>query len=360
MRGRRLICNFQVRLARRRIVRVESLQCIAVGVLLTAAFVARAAAKGPQTADTIEAHVAAAKAAAGQDYVGVFNTLCPAPAPPAAPRSAAQAPPPGPPPRSQWHAEPVKVFDNLYFLGQTEYSVWAITTSRGIILVDTIWDYSIEDEVAGGLTKLGLDPRQIKYAIISHGHIDHAGGAAFLQEKYNTRIIVSAADWDLLAKDSGSWPKPQRDMVATDGERLTLGDTTLILYLTPGHTLGTISTLIPVKDHGVPHMVLDSGGTAFNWLANRRGYITPERPDTFWFNTYISSVERIRDVAAQAGADVIVSNHTIFDGSKTKLPAVLARKAGDPNPYVVGKDSVRRYLTVEDECAKAGLLRVKQ
>ena len=60
---------------------------------------------------------------------------------------AAAAAPPGRviPPREQWHAEPVKVFDNLYFVGQTEYSAWAVTTSDGIILIDTIFDYSVED-----------------------------------------------------------------------------------------------------------------------------------------------------------------------------------------------------------------------
>ena len=35
----------------------------------------------------------------------------------------------------------MKVFDNLYFLGQTEYSVWAVTTSAGVILIDAIFDY---------------------------------------------------------------------------------------------------------------------------------------------------------------------------------------------------------------------------
>jgi metallo-beta-lactamase class B len=54
----------------------------------------------------------------------------------------------------------VKVFDNLYFVGQTEYSAWAVTTSEGIIVIDTIWDYSVEDEIVGGLTKLGFDPRK--------------------------------------------------------------------------------------------------------------------------------------------------------------------------------------------------------
>jgi metallo-beta-lactamase class B len=284
--------------------------------------------------------------------MGIFNSVC---TPPTDARPAAQ----GPPVRSEWHAEPAKVFDNLYFVGQTEYSAWAVTTSRGIILVDALWDYSVEDEVAGGLKKLGLDPANIKYVLLSHGHIDHAGGARFLQDRFGAHVIASAADWDLMDRDKGSWPKPKRDMVATDGQKLTLGDTTLTLYLTPGHTLGTISTLIPVKDGGKPHMVAEWGGTAFNWLRSPGLYITPEKPNTFWFEAYSSSAERFRDIAAAAGADVLISNHTVYDGSEAKLAALAKRKPGDPNPYVVGSDSVRRYLTVADECAKAGLLRIQ-
>ena len=52
---------------------------------------------------------------------------------------------------------------------------------------------------------------------------------------------------------------------------------------------------------------------------------------------------------------MLISNHTIFDGSKTKMPALAQRKPGEPNPYVIGKDAVQRYLTVVDECAQAGL-----
>jgi metallo-beta-lactamase class B len=306
--------------------------------------------------DTVQSHVAAAKAAAGQDHLGLFDSLCAEPAPPASSRS---TPPQGSPQRSTWHAEPVKVFDNLYFVGQTEYSAWAVTTSDGIILIDTIWDYSVEDEVVGGLTKLGLDPKKIKYAIVSHGHIDHAGGASYLQDHFGTHVILSAADWDLLPRDSRPWPRPKHDMVATDGQKLTLGDTTLTLYLTPGHTLGTISTLIPVKDGGKPHLVAEWGGTMFNWVQNRAGYITPERPDEFWFKTYITSAERFRGIVADAGADAIISNHTIYDGSKAKLLAAKERKPGERNPYLIGNEGVQRYLTVADECAKAGLLRVE-
>ena len=242
----------------------------------------------------------------------------------------------------------MKVFDNLYYLGMTEYSVWGITTSEGIILLDAIYDYSIEDEVTGGLKTLGLDPTSIKYVIVSHGHLDHAGGAKYLQETYGAKLIMSAADYDLLDQQNPSW-KPKRDIVATDGMKLTLGDTTLTLYLTPGHTLGTISTIIPLRDGARRHTAAAWGGTRFNFGRNQDQLAM-----------YAKSAARFRDVAGAAGADVLLSNHTEFDGSKTKLPAALARKPGAPNPFVVGSDTVKRYLTVANECAQAAVAGVSQ
>ena len=186
-----------------------------------------------------------------------------------------------------------KVFDNLYFVGENEYSAWAVTTSAGIILIDAIFDYSVEDEVVDGLKKLGLDPATIKYVIVSHGHRDHVGGARLLQERFGARVMHVGRGLGSARNTAGSWPKPTRDMVATDGQRLTLGDTTVTMYLTPGHTLGTISTLIPVKDGGTAHTAAAWGGTAFNWTTNRAAYITPERPDRFWFETYIASARAL-------------------------------------------------------------------
>jgi len=300
-------------------------------------------------------HVDTARAAAGADHMGLFTPLCdgalalakaPTPRAGGPGRGAGQgrqggAPPP--PARETWHAEPQKVFDNMYFVGMTEYSAWAITTSQGIILLDSIYDYSVEDEVVGGLKKLGLNPADIKYVIVSHGHLDHAGGAKYLQETYGAKLVMSAADYDLLDQQNPPW-KPKREMVATDGMKLTLGDTTLTLYLTPGHTEGTISTLIPLRDGNRKHVAAAWGGTMFNF--------GPIRPRLM---AYTQSAERFRDIVTKAGADVILSNHTVYDGSKMKLPAMLTRKPGEKHPYVVGNDVVRRYLTVANECGQAAL-----
>jgi metallo-beta-lactamase class B len=301
----------------------------------------------------IQKHIDAARAAAGADHLGVFQPVCDgalALANPPSPRGGGPGrgrqagPPPPAPPRESWYAEPAKVFDNLYYVGMTEYSAWAITTSQGIILLDAIFDYSIEAEVDEGLRKLGLNPADIKYVIVSHGHVDHAGGAKHLQEKYGARLVMSAADYDLLDQQNPTW-KPKRDMVATDGQKLTLGDTTLTLYLTPGHTEGTISTLIPVRDGGRPHLAAAWGGTLFNF--------GPIRPRLV---AYARSAERFRDIVTQAGADIILSNHTQYDGTRAKLAGLKTRKPADRHPYVVGNDVVRRYLTVVNECAQAAAI----
>jgi metallo-beta-lactamase class B len=110
-----------------------------------------------------------------------------------------------------------------------------------------------------------------------------------------------------------------------------------------------------VKDGGKPHLAVEVGGTAFNWL--RGGAEYRGKPNSFWFETYSNSARRLKEIVEKARADVLLSNHTIYDGSKVKLPALLKRKDGDQHPYVVGPESIKRYLTVADECARAGLLR---
>jgi len=325
---------------------------VGIGTAMALALVLSGAARAQAPLrPLVEQHIAAARAAAGAEHAGLFDAVCgttrtvisqaASPQPVGAGRGGGT--PPVAPPRETWHAEPVKVFDNLYFVGQTEYSAWAITTSQGIILLDAIYDYSVEDEVVGGLKKLGLDPAQIKYVVVSHGHGDHAAGAKLLQDRFGSRLVMSAADYDLMDQQNPPW-KPKRDIVATDGYKLTLGDTTMTLYITPGHTEGTISSIFPVRDGGAPHVAAAWGGTLFNFGPNRARLAS-----------YAISAERFRRLAADATADVILSNHTIYDGSKTKLPAVQARTAGQRHPYVVGPDVVARYLTTVGECAQAAV-----
>jgi metallo-beta-lactamase class B len=305
-----------------------------------------------QVTGTVQSHLAAAKQAAGSDFTALYNRICAeyekplTPPPPAGQaRGGGGGRQAGPPPASQWHAEPAKVFDNLYFVGMTEYSAWALTTSQGIIVIDTIYDYSVEDEVVNGLKKLGLNPADIKYALVSHAHTDHIGGAKYLQDHFGTRVVMSKEDWDVSDRTIPERIRPKREVEAKDGDTLTLGDTTIKMYLTPGHTPGTISSIFQVKDRGTTHTVATWGGTAFNFAP---------KPENFL--PYIRSAERYRGLVQRSGADIVLSNHTAYDSTNAKIAALRTRTPNERHPYVIGNAAILRYLTTAEECAKAGFL----
>ena len=106
--------------------------------------------------------------------------------------------------------EPVRLFDNLYAVGNSEAVVHAITTPDGIILIDSGYADRVETVVIPGLTKLGLDPAKVKFILLGHGHADHFGGARYFQEKFGTKVGAAAADWDLSIRPAHPPPRQQQ------------------------------------------------------------------------------------------------------------------------------------------------------
>ena len=92
---------------------------------------------------------------------------------------------------------PTRLFDNVYAIGRTGTVVYAITTSAGIVLIDAGYADQLETVLLPGLKAVGLDPNNVKYILLGHGHGDHFGGAAYFQDK-GARVVLSAADWDLM------------------------------------------------------------------------------------------------------------------------------------------------------------------
>lgn len=294
------------------------------------------------------AHIAAAKKAAGYDNAVLFDHTCSRLLVGAALPYGRIPPPPNDRDPKNFHTEPVKVFDNLYYVGEKMQhggspSAWALVTPEGIILIDTMFENSMHDEILGGFTKLNLDPADIKYILISHNHQDHTGGLSYLQSTYHPKVIMGGPDWDAALRPNargGAAAPPIRDISASDGQKVTLGGVTITLYVTPGHTAGTVSMLIPVMDKGVPHLAALWGGTGMQFSAA----------------DYSAQAARFRTIAAKAGADVVLSTHSQLDGSDMKLPLILKRRPGDPNPYVVGTDVVQGYMSVAHECGAAAVL----
>jgi metallo-beta-lactamase class B len=316
-----------------------------------AAVVVFAACAPPDPAEEVLELVESARATAGADHQFVFGELCEGPIEAVgAPPVIGAVPPSLPntdPAIGDWYTDPVRVFDDLFYLGQTRFGVWGLRTSEGIILVDAIFDYSVEAEVIGGLERLGIDPGEIRYVIISHAHGDHVGGAAFLQE-YGARVIMGEADWELYESSDAEYATATRDIVATDGYEIRLGDHVVTTHLTPGHTHGTISTVMrEVHDGDEAHVAAVWGGTLFNFRDS------PDDPRQQRLVDYAESARRFREITTEAGVDILLSNHPPYDGSTVKIPMLAGRGAADPHPYVIGQDAVSRYLTVAEQCAVA-------
>jgi metallo-beta-lactamase class B len=245
--------------------------------------------------------------------------------------------------------DPAPIFDNLYFVGTGTVTSWAIKTSAGIILFDTL-DNSAEANqyIVQGFKKLGLDLMSIKYIVLTHAHGDHYGGAKLLQEEIpGVRVLMGAADWDGMANGTvsggGTPPPPKRDMSITDGQKLALGDETVTLYLTPGHTPGTVSAIIPVTDHGKPMKVALWGGMPFS---------TKESEAAF-----LASIKRFRQIMAAENVVGRLSNHALWDNSVMKLYLRNNNQNG-PSPYIETQADMARYAQIQDLCLQAQHIRL--
>jgi metallo-beta-lactamase class B len=243
--------------------------------------------------------------------------------------------------------EPARVFDQLYFVGQNAVSAWALTTSEGIVLFDTLNSpEEVKSIIEPGLRKFGLDPKNIRYVVITHAHGDHYAGAQYLHDTYGSRLLASDIDWAEMARQSrgegnlpASWAKlvPQRDMSIADGQTMKIGDTELHFYVTPGHTPGTVSTVFSVTDNGRKHVVGFFGGMG-----------TPSSAEDK--HKLMASATRFETIAGRAGVDTLIANHPTQDQLIPKIEELRLRHAGDPNPFVIGPDRFRRFLEIQREC----------
>lgn len=246
--------------------------------------------------------------------------------------------------------EPTAVLDNLYYIGSAWVSAWALSTTEGIILIDAL---NNDDEaralIDGGMKKIGLDPGEIKYVIITHAHGDHYGGVNYLKRKYDPSIIASNTDWMQLegqleynSKYWGAAPEfnAEKDLKASDGDVISLGDESLEIHVTAGHTLGTISPVFSARYNNEAHKILLWGGTAFNF-----------GKDIERLQSYIDATTRMVDLAKQQKIDVMISNHPGYDDTLSKMDKL--KHNATENPFIIGNDAVVRSLLIMNNCARA-------
>ncbi len=286
----------------------------------------------------IQTHIENAKRIAGTQWAEAANYFCAESSMPNRPTDPAIA--------------PTRLFDNLSIVGSVGTAVYILQTTQGLILIDAGYPEQIDSVLLPGLKALGLDPSQVRYVIVTHGHSDHFGAARYLQETYGTKVFLSKADWDLLdappAQGKGApAPQPKRDQVVADLQPITLGDTSIVPVLIPGHTPGALALIFPVFDQGRKYMAGLFGGTVLS-----AGFVSADG-----LRDYIKSVQRYARIAAENHVTVEVQNHPLMDGFAARLELLKQRGAGQPHPFVITEDAYAAFLNVMSECAQAQLLR---
>ena len=253
---------------------------------------------------------------------------------------------------------PFQIFDNVWYVGPGYVSCYLIKTSAGLILVDASEEPAMVMHVADSIQKAGFNLRDIKHIIISHGHIDHWGGIDRMREMTGADVWATEEDWQLIeqtasrpGRNGGPPPRaPKRDKIVMDGATMTLGDTTLKLYKTPGHTPGVTSFEFTVFDHGTPHKAYYSGG-----LGGRDG--------VRGFEQALASVQRVKQIQ---GIEVYFANHGWNPGTDYPNGSIFERaeklknrKPGEPNPFV-DPASWQENLRRTEERVRKGLEEERQ
>jgi metallo-beta-lactamase class B len=243
---------------------------------------------------------------------------------------------------------PVKLFDNLYAIpgaySQSSGVIYLITTSAGILQIDTGAKKDVETVYLPGMKKLGLDPADVKTIIIAHGHADHFGGAPYMQEHFHPQIYMSGPDWDYMqlvpAPGQQTTAPPKVDQFVVDGQPIVLGDEKVTPILIPGHTPGSLGLIFPVKEGARTHMVGIVGG----------GMLPQGTPDQM--RVFLHSLTQFEEWTKKMKVDVELQNHPIMDGFADRLAALRARKPGDPNPFVVGLENYSKFVEVMHTCVQ--------
>lgn len=317
------------------------------GPLAAAALLAQAP-PAPARPDTpaVTRHVEAARRAAGSEWTAAVDFICKV--------NPDRANRPDDP-----EIAPVKIFDNVYAIGRTGTVVYAITTADGIVLIDSGYADQVDTVLLPGMKRLGLDPADVKYVLLGHGHGDHFGGAPYFQQR-GARVVSSQADWALMetppapARGGGAPaaapPRPPtRDVVAVEGQAITVGGTAFTPVLIPGHTPGALGYVFPVRDGGATHMAGLFGGSI----------LIPGRIPDAGLEQYIASVQHFGEFTRKMNVTVELQNHPLYDGMEARLARLRERKPGQPHPFVVGQPAYQRFLTVMTECTRAQMERRK-
>ena len=221
-----------------------------------------------------------------------------------------------------------QVMDNLYFVGTAGLGTFLITTPEGHILINRDFERTIP-LIEQNMEGLGFDLADIRIILGSHAHGDHQAADVFLRERTGAQIMIMEEDvagWQRMNRGAGEIPI---DRVLHDGEKVTLGGTTLVAHRTPGHTRGCTSWGMEVEESGETYnaLIVCSFGVNPNYILVDILVDNPNYPEIA--DDYRTTFAKARAMPV----DVFVASHGSFYGLSAEYEMLQRREEGD-NPFV--------------------------
>jgi metallo-beta-lactamase class B len=217
---------------------------------------------------------------------------------------------------------PHRVIGNIYYVGTKSLSSYLIVTPRGHILINSTYERNVP-VIQQSVEQLGFKFSDIKILLGSHAHGDHQEGDAMVKQLTGAEVMALAEDVPALQNiKPGGKPHPI-DRILHDGESVTLGDTTLVAHLTPGHTRGCTTWTMKVQDGGGTFDVVIIGSLGVNpgfRLVNNAD--VPGIADEF---------ERAFRVMKSLPCDVPLASHPAMYNLAAKFPKI---GSGGANPFI--------------------------
>jgi metallo-beta-lactamase class B len=168
--------------------------------------------------------------------------------------------------------EPFRVIGNIYYVGSNDLACFLITTPQGHILINTGYE-RMAPQLRANVKKLGFKFADIRYLLNGQAHDDHVAGFAAAREASGAKVLVMQGDDDIVEHGGRgdfrfdgeiAWRGVPVNRVLHDGDTVSLGGTTLVAHLTPGHTKGCTTWTTTVADKGRVLNVVIVGGVSVN------------------------------------------------------------------------------------------------
>lgn len=214
------------------------------------------------------------------------------------------------------YVKPFRMYGNLWYVGDSWVCAHIVDTGNGLLLFDA-------GNCGGGATAMlvnaiweaGFHPADVKWLVLSHGHVDHIGAVNFFRRMFGTKIYLGEPDARMyrehpelaLVHESTDFMDElfTPDVEIREGDVINFGGTDVTFHLAPGHTDGVISCFFDVTDGKETKRVGYYGGFGFNTL--QKSYLL-EIGDTAFSRRQIY-LESIRKVINEK-VDIFMPNHT--------------------------------------------------